>query len=139
MLAETEMDRLAEQIKLHEGLRLTPYLDSVQIWTVGYGHNLEKPISYRAAQVIFEDDLNDAINDCAHAFPWFFDLTVNRRYVLVDMCFNLGLTRLKTFSRMFRAIEKEDWEWAAAEMLRSLWAEQVKDRAKRLAAMMREG
>ena len=33
--------RLAEQLKVHEGLRLKPYKDTVGKWTIGIGRNLE--------------------------------------------------------------------------------------------------
>lgn len=132
-------DHLAEMIQRHEGFRNVAYQDSLGVWTIGWGHNLQKPLTRRACDLIFEDDLNDALRDCSHAFPWFFDLTVNRRHVLVDMCFNLGLTRLLLFKKMLAAIEAENWVEAAAEMERSLWADQVKGRATELATMMREG
>lgn len=50
-------------------MKATPYSGSLGAQTIGIGHNLHKPLSERARQVIFEDDVADARNDCLHAFP----------------------------------------------------------------------
>lgn len=130
-------ESLEEMIQRHEGHRDTPYQDSLGVWTVGYGHNLSKPLSYAAIMQIFADDLADAKADCLHAFPWFSDLTEPRQWVLIDMCFNLGLSRLRKFVKFLAAVEFGDYETAANEMLNSLWAKQVKGRALELANLMR--
>ena len=63
----------------------------------------------------------------------------NRKRALVNMAFNLGLSRLRSFKRMLKALAEEDFETAAAEALNSRWAEQVGDRAARLATLIRSG
>lgn len=132
-------ETLESLIERHEGRRALPYLDSRNVWTIGIGHNMAKPISARAIQQIFEDDLHEAMNDCVHAFPWFADLSVPRQWVLVDMCFNLGLTKLRQFAKMMQALSLGEYETAAQEMLDSDWATQVGSRATELAHLMRDG
>jgi lysozyme len=121
----------------HEGCRDQPYIDSLGIQTIGIGHNLHKPLSHGAIMRIFQDDLADATNDCLHAFPFFADLTEARQAVLINMCFNLGLTKLLRFTKFLAAVERGDYDTAADEMLNSLWCKQVKSRAFDLAALMR--
>jgi lysozyme len=58
---------------------------------------------------------------------------------LVDMGFNLGIPRLMKFKKMWEAIERQDFEWAAAEMLNSRWAKQVGKRADNLSKTMEHG
>ena len=130
-------ESLEEMIQRHEGCRHLPYQDSLGVWTVGYGHNLEQPLSHAAVLHIFRDDLNEAMNNCLHAFPWFADLTPARAHALIDMCFNLGLPRFQKFAKFLKAMEQGEYETAANEMLESLWAKQVKSRALELAAMIR--
>lgn len=130
------MESFEDMLIRHEGERATPYIDSVGVQTIGIGHNLHKPLSARAIRVIFEDDLADARNDCLHAFPWFADLDETRQWVIINMCFNLGLTRLQGFYKFLNAVERGDYATAATEMLDSLWAKQVKKRAHELAALM---
>jgi lysozyme len=55
------------------------------------------------------------------------------------MAFNLGINRLVKFRKMLEALGKQDYQAAADQMLDSLWVEQVGDRAKRLADLMRNG
>ena len=127
-----------ELIKEHEGLRLKMYEDSVGIPTIGYGHNLNRPISEEAANQILKDDVQTAVLDAA-SFGWFHDLNDVRKAVIIDMMYNLGLTRFKKFQRMDKAIRDGDYELAAYEMLDSKWARQVGSRAEDLAAIFSRG
>lgn len=124
-------------LKRHEGYRTTIYVDSLGVETIGYGHNLHKPITRKAAEQIFADDVADAKGDCIHHFPWFYELTEARQWVLINMCFNLGINRLLGFKKFLTAVAMGDYETAANEMLSSLWARQVKGRARELAQLMR--
>jgi lysozyme len=130
------MESHEDMLIRHEGIRSTPYIDSVGVQTIGIGHNLHKPLSHAAIMQIFRDDVADARNDCLHAFPWFSDLDEARQGVLVNMCFNLGLTRLQGFYKFLGAVERGDYATATTEMLDSLWSKQVKGRARELAALM---
>lgn len=131
------MESYEDMLIRHEGIRAVPYIDSLGVQTIGIGHNLHKPLSHAAIMQIFRDDLADARNDCLHAFPWFADLDESRQWVLINMCFNLGLPRLQKFYKFLTAVEQGDYETAASEMLDSLWAKQVKGRARELASLMR--
>ena len=130
---------LIEMTKRHEGLRLEPYKDTVGKLTVGYGHNLDdKPISLRTAEVMLEDDLNDAREDIER-YSWYQEQTDIRKDVLVMMSFNLGLPRLLRFKKMIKALIDYDYQNAADEMLDSRWADQVGNRAIELSRIMRTG
>ncbi len=126
-----------EMLKRHEGLRLSPYIDSVGVQTIGYGHNLQRPFSIKAMEQQFQDDLAGVHNDCLHAFPWFADLSEARQWAVKNMCFNMGLPRLLGFKKFLQAMELGDYETAAREALDSLWAKQVKGRALELAQLIR--
>lgn len=130
-------EQLVEQIAKHEGLRTKPYRDTVGVWTVGYGHNLNEPITEEDARQILISDIKKAINDCVHAFPWFMELNEARQYAVIDMAFNLGINRLRGFRNFLLAMELGDYDTAANHMLDSLWAKQVKGRALELATMIR--
>jgi len=70
---------------------------------------------------------------------WIKRLNQNRRRVIVEMIFNMGLGGVKGFKKMWKAIEAEDFEAAADEMLDSAWRHQVGDRAVNLSMEMRHG
>jgi lysozyme len=135
----TDRQLLVEQIVRHEGLRLHPYVDSVGIVTIGVGRNLtDVGISSQEAYLLLDHDLDDAIIDLA-SFPWFTGLGTIRQRALIDLRFNLGPTRFRTFRRMLAAVAAGDYPRAADEMRDSKWATQVHDRAIRLAWMMETG
>lgn len=130
---------LKERIKDHEALRLDMYTDSEGILTIGYGHNLEKkPISKRAANVIFEDDFAEA-KLYATKIPEYHAQCSARRAVLIEMVFNIGYAGVMKFSRMRAAMERDDFVTAASEMLDSKWAGQVGNRAIELSHIMNTG
>ena len=74
--------------------------------------------------------------ELSRAVPCFLKLSETRQAVLLDMCFNLGITRFLQFKMMLTALEMEEYEEAAKEMLDSKWAKQVGKRSVRLAEMM---
>lgn len=107
--------------------------------TIGYGHNLETtPITKLAAKGILMDDML-ALLPQVEQLPKYSSLSEPRKAVLMNMAFNLGIVGLKRFKKMFAAIEENDFDTAADEMLDSKWATQVKGRAERLAEAMRKG
>lgn len=132
--------QLTAELIRDEGLRLRPYRDSMGKLTIGVGRNLDaNGISRDEAMTLLQHDIDTAVNDCRRSFPWWTALDDTRQRVLLNMCFNMGLPTLLTFRATIGAIGDGDYGKAADQMLKSLWAEQVGDRAKRLAAMMRTG
>ena len=134
------METAKEQLKRHEGgPYLKPYRDSENNFTIGWGHLLVDGITItrRVAQQLFDDDYHVAqFNFLSLGIN---NLTRTRQNVLVNMLFNLGLPRFLTFKKMIKALEDQDYEKAADEMLKSKWHKQVKGRAVELAGQMREG
>lgn len=138
MTTETR-EALKLQLMRDEGIALTPYVDTVGKITIGIGRNLtDKGISAAEADFLFDRDLNETLEACAR-FPWFDGLDPVRQCVIANMCFNLGPTRLRTFTNTLAMIRRGDYEDAATQMLKSKWAHQVKGRAIRLSEMMRTG
>ena len=135
----TERERIEEQIRLHEGESLTPYVDTVGKITIGVGHNLsDRGISSKVSRLMLQEDLDEAITDLA-TFPWFGTLNAVRQRALIDLRFNLGYARFRTFKQMLKAFEMGDHKRAAMEMLHSKWAAQVGARATKLARMVETG
>ena len=125
---------------LHEGLRLKPYTDTVGKTTIGVGRNLtDKGLSFGEAEILFTHDLEEHEMDLVGAYPWVLALDAVRYAVMVDMAFNLGISRLSGFRVTLSSVEGGDYQQAAEEMLQSKWARQVKTRAVRLSEMMASG
>lgn len=130
-----------ELIKRHEGLELLPYTDTVGKLTIGYGRNLtDRGITQAEAEHLLAGDIQIALDDAmALSGPVWHHFSPNRKAVLVDMSFNLGKARLKKFKRTWAALHRCDYDSAAREMLNSLWAHQVGQRALNLSEIMRNG
>lgn len=125
--------------KPSEGLRLKPYRCTAGKLTIGYGRNLEDVgISEQEAEYLLDQDMQ-RVQQEALAFPFFEALNDYRKAVILDMLFNLGLSRFKRFKQTLLALERHDYQEAANQMLDSKWAIQVGIRADRLAEIMRTG
>lgn len=129
-----------DQLTRHEGLKLKPYRDTVGKLTIGVGRNLDDVgISIDEAMLMLDNDFDTAEQELQTRFPITRDMDGPRYYALVNMCFNLGITRLAMFKKMWAAIGDGDWDRAADEALDSKWARQVGNRATELAEMLRRG
>lgn len=127
-----------DQLKRHEGYSDKIYADSVGVLTCGIGHALHEGsfVPHAASKAFFEHDL--AVVNCEY-LELKLGLDPVREYVIKNMLFNLGLSKLLFFRKMLTALMDGDYRRAADEMLKSKWARQVKSRAWELAAMMRSG
>ena len=130
-------DKLTEQLKKHEGLRLYPYRCTAGKLTIGVGRNLDdKGISEEEANELLQDDIYDVEIQLDEQLPWWRDKPENVQLVLADMCFNLGINGLLTFDKFLHAIRLNFIETAQIEMMDSLWATQVGTRANDLREML---
>jgi len=133
-------DLMKRELVRDEGLRLKPYRCTAGRLTIGVGRNLDDVgITAEEADYLLENDLGRAMADLDRALPWWRGLSEARQRALVNMAFNVGLSRLLGFKAMLAALQRGDWNEAAAEALASRWADQVGARAVRIAEMMREG
>lgn len=145
---------LRTQLKKHEGEELTAYYCPGGYLTVGVGHNLEAnpvheligrdikrkgaKISQHESDLLLDHDIDRFADEVRQEFDFFDELSNPRQHVLLDMAFNLGTQGLLKFKNMISALRESNYDRAAAEMLNSLWANQVGERSTNLAAMMRD-
>lgn len=121
-----------------EGFRAHPYRCPAGKLTVGYGRNLDdNGINEPEATLLLVNDLRRSQKLLAAKLPFWGELSPARQSVLLDMCFNMGLSALLQFKRLLAALERQDWESAAREMQDSRWYRQVGSRAERLCEIMR--
>lgn len=143
------MVSLRDSIIKHEGKvtradgRHMPYRDSVGKLTIGYGRNLDDMgITDYEASVMLDHDLAVCQAELIKAHPALLhndSLSDERKKVLFEMAFNMGVPRLLGFKKMWAALEAHDYSLAALEMLDSAWARQVGMRAIMLADIMSTG
>jgi len=141
-----DIEKCKAEIKRHEGEVLKIYEDSLGFKTLGIGH-LCKPedpeykwevgtkVSQDVVDMYYEDDFNKHLAEAIHVFGTeeaFYNLPENIQHVLVNMCFNLGGTRLSKFKNMLGACRAHNWDKMAAEMENSRWYSQVGRRSVEL-------
>ena len=137
-------------IKRHEGEVLEIYEDSLGYKTLGIGHlcqpqdpeytwEVGTPVTQEVVDLYFTDDFNKHYQEAAHIYgsiPSFNRLPTTIQHVLVNMCFNLGGTRLSKFKNMLKACKEGDWKQMAVEMEDSRWFNQVGGRSRELQMMV---
>lgn len=128
-----------EQLERDESRKRFPYKDSVGKLTIGIGHNLDdKGLPDPIIDALLRSDVAE-VDSGLVVLPWIIGLNDARRGVLRNMAFNLGVHGLLGFHNALNALEHENWEAAAAELISSKWANQVGDRARRLAQQLHTG
>lgn len=128
---------IVTQLKRDEGRRVKPYQDTQGIWSVGYGHSLSTgpDLSEAAITQILRDDIVHVETQCRSLRFW-NSLSEPRRGALLNLAFNIGFEKMMGFRNMLAAIAEENWELAAQELLTSRYAQQVANRAHRLARQL---
>ncbi len=142
--------RLKEEIIADEGEVLEIYEDHLGYKTVGVGHlvlttdpehafSVGTPITQTRSDELLFQDLGICLKECENAFHnnW-RDWPEEVKLIIANMAFNLGITRLQKFKKMFAALNKGDYKTASEEGLDSKWAKQVYNRAKRLMNRLRD-
>jgi lysozyme len=136
-----DIDALKQDLLRDEALRTYAYQDSEGYLTIGVGRNIDrrggKGLTPTECLYLLDNDVKDVIAQLDAAFPWWKQLDPVRQSVLANMCFNLGLSRLRQFKGFLGALQAGNYAAAAAEMEDSLWYKQVGARAARLVDKMK--
>lgn len=148
---------MAKELERDEGVRLYPYTHAKGYLAIGVDRNLDNcPLTTEERERVGHDGRTQAItkeeaiylltNDIKRIalelnrrMGWWKELDEVRRRVLLNMAFNLGTTRLLNFTEMLRWTQQGHYRAASMCLLASIWANQVGERAERLAKMMASG
>lgn len=143
-----------QRLRLNEGCKLMPYHDSLGRLSIGIGRCIEtnpftpeelaavgdwkKGITTNAAYMLLRNDIKKVKKDL-ECFTFFPLLNHDRQFVMIDMCFQLGIRGLKGFKKALGAISIGNWQRAHDEILDSKYAKQTPSRAERNALCMLNG
>jgi lysozyme len=118
--------KLRNRLKLHEGFRRFPYLDSKGNLTIGWGRNLKAVgVSETEAEIMLGDDVVNATAELYRALPWTQDLDDPRKCAFIELSFNMGVEKLLGFSKMINFAKAKEWKEASAALLDSNWDKEV--------------
>lgn len=153
-------------ITKHEGLRLWAYLDSLMIWTIGVGFNLEragaaealakagvnydmiwaaieeckkagggrKPgqhtpvalITAEQADALLGADIAEASVGATKLCPDMATWPPTAQAVLIDLVFNMGVSRLSSWKHTLASFNAKDWKGVAKNLsISEPWYTQV--------------
>jgi lysozyme len=147
-----------DMLVLNEGNKSTVYKDTKGIDHIGIGFNLEdnanrkflkkegininellggRKLTDRENKILYNRSLTQAFKDAQSYDPNFAKRPEAVKMTLVDMAFNLGLTKLNKFEKMKTGLMNNDYNVAADEMIDSKWYKQVNDRGPRMVQVMR--
>ena len=136
-MRQMDLTEVRKRLIEHEGLKLMPYRCTSNKLTIGVGRNLDdRGISQATATQMLEEDIDIVLDELKRALPFWEKLKWNYKEALVDLAFNMGVPRLMMFKRMLAAIEADEPEKAAEELLESRYASQVGKRAHNIAALL---
>jgi lysozyme len=143
-----------KRLEFHEGMVLKPYLCSRGFLTIGIGHNTEarpfteeekkaigdwkKGITKNMAYMILRNDMEICLKDLRKLGFWYY-LDNERRYALLDMCFQMGYDNLCKFKKMLEAIRVKDYSEASRQCLDSNYHRQTPKRCERIAKLIKTG
>ena len=130
---------LKESIKQHEGYVGVVYKDSLGIDTIGYGFAIKDlELDEDICDIILERKLKNLHDIIKIKFKWYQYMPQEIKNVVMEMCYQLGVTGVSKFKKTIAYLQNKQWEEASVEMLDSLWARQTPNRAKELSNRVKE-
>ena len=138
------MSMIIEMLRKHESVETHAYKCNANKTTIGVGRNIDKNggigLSQREIDYLLANDIKRVEAELSQAFSWYDDLNDPRKDAMMDMCFNMGLPRLKKFKKSLAAMALGDYKTAAAEFRDSKWAKKdVGQRAITVTDIIRTG
>lgn len=150
-----------QRLVVNEGLKTRAYKCTAGYLTIGIGRNLDtnplteeeinyighncrsKFISNDQAFYLCRNDLKKVRNDLDKNLPWWRDLNADRQFVMIDLCFNMGIGNSKkgllSFNNTLQAIAQGYYIKASENLLKSKYAKDVGVRAERNSYALKTG
>ena len=124
---------LIEDLKKHEGFKSTVYECSEGYDTIGYGFAVKDLyLSKEVCDIILIEKIAELKFKATKKFEWFEHSPETVQDIVLNMCYQLGLSGFSKFKKTIYYLETEQYEEASMEMLDSLWAKQTPNRANEL-------
>ena len=139
---------IRSMLEYEEGRRKKPYKCSEGHWTIGVGHKINDldAATYSHIGGMTDEAMNSLLSkdieratESAKKYLWFDKLNEARQAVIISMIFQMGAVGFAKFQNTIKMIAKGQYEAASENMLRSLWARQTPNRAKRHAEQFKTG
>lgn len=138
---------LIDSIKENEGFKDHIYKDTLGFDTIGYGFKVSslskdelelnggiiEPMSKEVADKILKLKLAKLTSKVYDAIPWLNNSPKEVQEVVIEMAYQMGVGGVLKFKNTLNFIKENDYKNASSNMMKSLWAKQTPNRAKKLA------
>ena len=140
-----DYEEIKARIKKHEGFIPKIYRDSLGKATIGYGHlvtekdNFKEGIEYSIEELeeVFNQDFNKAVEGANELTSQLNLVLATVKGVIIEMVFQLGKTGVSKFKKFFEALNNQNYNEAANQMIDSNWHKQTPKRCEELANIIR--
>ena len=128
---------LIESIKKHEGYVGIVYKDSLGIDTIGYGFAIKDlELDKDICDIILERKLKDLESRIKLKFGWYPFMPKTIQNVVMEMCYQLGVTGFSKFVKTITYLKDKDFKSASVEMLDSKLAKQTPNIEKEMSEIV---
>jgi len=129
---------LIDNIKKSEGFRSTVYKCTEGHDTIGYGFAIKDLVlTEHIATRILNAKLVELKLRVQQKFPFIVDLPDEVQNVVIEMCYQMGVSGFSKFKKTISLLESKEFLSASKEMLDSRWAKQTPNRAKKLSDIVK--
>jgi len=132
------MSNLLDNIKSSEGFRSKVYQCTEGHDTIGYGFAIKDLVLSRdICDTILEAKVSELKLRIQQKFPFISDLPDEVQNVVIEMCYQMGVSGFSKFKKTISLLESKEFLSASKEMLDSRWAKQTPNRAKKLSDIVK--
>lgn len=133
LLGGFDFPQLRADLTFDEGSRRKPYVDTLGNVSIGIGRNLtDVGISPDEVSYLFTNDVITACSDLDLLMPWWRSLPASHQRIMVNLAFNMGAAKLRTFPVFLAAMKDGRWGAAGDALRDSRWFDQVGGRGPRM-------
>ena len=133
-----ELTDIVEDIKKHEGFEPKVYKCTEGYDTIGYGFAVKDLVMDKdIADMILERKVAELRLRVEQKFPFIDSMPESVQDVMIEMCFQLGVSGFSKFQKTIQYLMTKQFEEAAVEMLDSKWYKQTPNRAKKLSDIVK--
>ncbi|MBY8385113.1 glycoside hydrolase family protein [Klebsiella quasipneumoniae] len=146
------MSQIDKMLRADEGFSAVPYIDTQGYPTIGTGQRIGpkgasiKNYTFSISQIVSDAwmvDISDTyrvkLSTNSVISPAWNACDDVRKDALLNMAYQMGSSGLAAFTTTLSLIAKKQFQLAAENMLKSLWAKQTPNRAARVASVMEFG
>lgn len=132
-------EALIARLKQNEGFRETVYLDHLGNPTIGYGFLVSHlRLDEAVSDIILRQIVDKIIASVKVKYPWYSEMPHPVKSVIVEMCYQMGMSGFSKFKRTQKLMQAKDFRGAAASIRASKWHSQTPARCERLARIVED-